>query len=191
MEHRAILDSLAEIAALPPGLYEMKIDNPTGDPDCRKGAYKVRFEERQVEDIRFPVDRPAFERVRRLSEQLDGVYTATLSKWVQAVTNPYAATVMEWFHPMRVSRHMFGSSFNPSMPVIASLASTIRNDRHAVAEDAPLKKAEAAMFDAVRETMSRARVTRDDALEQVFDRIYGSGTASTDDHSETLSKKMS
>ena len=158
----------------------MKIDNPTGDPDCRKGAYKVRFEERQVEDIRSPVDRPAFERVRKLSEQLDSVYTATLSKWVQSVTNPYAAALMEWLHPMRVSRNMFGSSFNPAMPVIASLASGIRNDRHAVPDDAPLKKAEATMFDAVRETLTQARGTRDNAMEQVFDRIYGSGDAPAD-----------
>jgi len=174
LEHRAILESLTNIAALPPGLYEMKIDNPTGDPDCRKGAYTVRFEERQVEDIRFPVDRPAFERVRKLSEQLDGVYTATLSKWVQSLANPYTATLLEWLHPMRVSRLMFGSSFNPVMPAIASLASGIRSDRHALPEDAPFKKAEAAVFDSVREALTRARVTRDDALEQVFDRVYGS-----------------
>ena len=102
------------------------------------------------------------------------MYTATLSKWVQSVTNPYAATLMEWLHPMRVSRNMFGSSFNPAMPVIASLASGIRNDRHAVPDDAPLKKAEATMFDAVREVLTHARTTRDDALEQVFDRVYGS-----------------
>jgi Protein of unknown function (DUF3141) len=174
LEHRAILDRLPDVAVLPPGLYEMKIDNPTGDPDCRKGAYNVRFEERRVEDIRFPIDRSAFERVRKLSEQLDRLYTATLSKWVQAVTNPYAATVIEWLHPMRVSRQMFGSSFNPAMPVIASLASTIRNDRHVVPDDAPLKKVEAAMFDAVRETLTHARVTRDDTLEQLFYRIFGS-----------------
>jgi len=188
LEHRAILDSLPDVAALPPGLYEMKIDNPTGDPDCRKGAYKVRFEERQVEDIRFPVDSPAFERVRKLSEQLDGAYTATLSKWVQSVTNPYTATILEWLHPMRMSRQMFGSSFNPAMPVIASLASGIRNDRHAVPEDAPLKKAEAAMLDSVRDTLVRVRVMRDDALEQIFDRTYGSGGVSADDHSANVNK---
>ena len=180
LEHRAILDSLADIAALSPGLYEMKIDNPTGDPDCRKGAYVVRFEERRVEDIQSSVDRPAFERVRKLSEQLDSVYAATLSKWVQSATNPYTATLLEWLHPMRVSRHMFGSSFNPAMPIIASVASTIRNDRHAVPDDAPLKKAEATMFDAVRETLTQARVTRDNAMEQVFDRFYGSGDAPAD-----------
>jgi hypothetical protein len=177
LEHRAILDSLAEIAALPPGLYEMKIDNTTGDPDCRKGAYKVRFEERRVEDLRSPVDRPAFERVREFSQQLDTLYTATLSKWVQSVTNPYMATLMEWLHPMRVSRQMFSSSFNPAMPLLASLASGIRNERHAVPDDAPLKKAEAEMFDAARETLTRARVTRDDTLEQLFDSIYGSRAA--------------
>jgi len=177
LEHRAILDSLPDVTALPPGLYEMKIDNPTDDPECRKGAYKVRFEERKVEDIRSPVDRPAFERVRKLSEQLDGVYTATLSKWIQSATNPYAATFMEWMHPMRVTRQMFGSSFNPAMPVVASLASTIRNDRHVVPDDASLKKAEASVFDAVRQTLTNARVTRDNALEQLFDRVYGSNGA--------------
>src|ERR1035437_3604604 len=107
-------------------------------------------------------------------------YAATLSKWVQSATNPYTATLLEWLHPMRVSRHMFGSSFNPAMPIIASVASTIRNDRHAVPDDAPLKKAEATMFDAVRETLTQARVTRDNAMEQVFDRIYGSGDAPAD-----------
>jgi hypothetical protein len=180
LEHRAILDALPDIAALPPGLYEMKIDNPSDDPECRKGAYKVRFEERGVEDIRSPVDRPAFERVRKLSEQLDNLYAATLSKWVQSVSNPYAATFMEWLHPMRVTRQMFGSSFNPAMPMVAALASAIRRDRHAVPDNAPLKKAEAAAFEAVHEALACARVTRDDALERWFDRIYGSAAAAAD-----------
>lgn len=32
LEHRAILESLEDIEALPPGLYEMKIDHSSGDP---------------------------------------------------------------------------------------------------------------------------------------------------------------
>ena len=175
LEHRAMLESLPDVAALPPGLYEMKIDNPTGDPDCRKGAYKVRFEERQLEDIRFPIDRPAFERVRKVSEQLDSLYTATLSNWIQSMTNPYSATLLEWLHPMRMSRLMFGSSFNPTMQAVASLASTIRNDRHPVSDNAPLKKSEGAVFDAISETLTHVRMTRDDALERLFNRVYGSG----------------
>ncbi|BBC00222.1 MULTISPECIES: DUF3141 domain-containing protein [Bradyrhizobium] len=58
LEHRAILDNLRKIEALPPGFYEMKIDNPTGDPDCGHDAYSVRFEERRGEDLKFPESRP-------------------------------------------------------------------------------------------------------------------------------------
>jgi hypothetical protein len=35
----------------------------------------------------------------------------------------------------------------------------------------------------VREALTQVRVTRDDALEQVFDRVYGSGGAPADAHS--------
>jgi Protein of unknown function (DUF3141) len=175
LEHRAILESLADIAALPPGLYEMKIDNPTGDPDCHKGAFTVRFEERQVNDIQFPIDRPAFERVRKASEGLDDVYTATLSKWVQAASNPITAAAMEWFHPMRVSRMMFGSSFNPAMYVLSAVASQIRMQRHGVPDNSPFKQAEAAGFDAVSEALKWGRTVRDAGLERLFDNVYGGG----------------
>ena len=84
LEHRAILESVKRIEALPPGLYEMKIDNPTGDPDCGHDAYSVRFEERRVEDLRFPENRPAFSRVAEVSAALDALYSATLGKWIEA-----------------------------------------------------------------------------------------------------------
>jgi hypothetical protein len=175
LEHRAILQSLPEITALAPGLYEMKIDDPSSNPGCREGSYVVRFEERQVEDIRFPADRRAFERVRIVSEQLDALYGATFSKWIQAASNPMASAAMEWLHPMRVGRYMFASSFNPAaMHVLAAAASTIREDRHDVSPDAPQKRAEAVWFDAVREGLTQFRKARDRTLEQVFDKFYGS-----------------
>lgn len=176
LEHRAILENETDIAALPPGLYEMKIDNLTGDPDCQKGAFTVRFEERKVEDIRFPIDRPAFERVKTVSEQLDTLYSSTLSKWIQATTNPITTSAMEWLHPMRVSRYMFGSSFNPFMHGVAAAASMIKRDRHATPDDAPLKKIEAASFDAIHDVLTQARTFRDAGLEQIFDHVYGGGS---------------
>jgi hypothetical protein len=174
-EHRAILDSLADIAALPAGLYEMKIDNPTGDPDCHKSAYTVRFEERQVESLRFPMDRPAFAWVRTVSEQLDALYSATLSKWIEATTTPLTAAIAEWFHPMRVSRFIFGSSIHPMMRVLAGVADAIREDRHAILDTAALKTVERAASDAVRDLLIQFRTNRDRVLEQMFDWLYGSG----------------
>ena len=113
LEHRAILDSLKRIEALPPGLYEMKIDNPTGNPDCGHDAYSVRFEERPVENLKFPENRPAFRRVAEISTQVDVLYSATLGKWIEATTTPLTAQWLEWLHPMRISRYAFASDFNP------------------------------------------------------------------------------
>jgi hypothetical protein len=67
LEHRAILESLPELEALPPGLYEMKIDNPSGSPDCRKPSYSVRFERRRVEDLKADYPHAALERVSQVS----------------------------------------------------------------------------------------------------------------------------
>ena len=56
-----ILESVGNLNDLAPGLYEMRIDNPTGDPDCHKPQFQVRFEERQVEDLEYPDQAPEFE----------------------------------------------------------------------------------------------------------------------------------
>lgn len=58
LEQRAILESIGELNDLAPGLYEMCIDNPTGDTDCLKPQFQVRFEERRVEDLDHPGVRP-------------------------------------------------------------------------------------------------------------------------------------
>src|SRR5262249_26238652 len=115
LEHRAILDSLATIETLAPGLYEMKIDNPTGDPDCDSQAYKVHFEERCVEDLHFPVDDAAFDRVRTFSERNDALYSVAFSPWIKALSTPASAAILESLHPMRTSRLLFATAYNPWM----------------------------------------------------------------------------
>ena len=155
----------------------MKIDNPTGHPDCASDAYTVRFEARRVEEIRFPVDRPAFERVRTVSHGLDALYARWLSPWVRMAANPLVATTLPWLHPMRMSRYLFGTPFNPFMQGVATLAEAIRADRHAVPDNAPLKEMEARAFAAVHDALLQARETRDAALEHLFTGAYGTAVA--------------
>lgn len=174
-EHRAILENLPEVESLAPGLYEMTIDNPTGDPDCPKDKYVVRFEERAVSDIKFPYDRPAYERVKQVSKQLDAWYTATSSKWVQANTNPFTAAALEWLHPMRASRYVFGSSFNPWMYGIEAAARVIKHHRLPLPADHPFKQNEIAFSKAVHDAFVQWRKLRDDVYERWFDALYGSG----------------
>ncbi len=137
-EHRAILESLAEIAALPTGLYEMKINNPTGDPDCHRPQYSVRFEERDLKALQFDYPREAFERVRQVSEINDRLYQTFVSPWVRATVNPWTAEVLKWLHPMRLSRYLFSESFSPWMYSIAVLGEVISKNRAPLRQGSPL-----------------------------------------------------
>ncbi|MGN2390192.1 DUF3141 domain-containing protein [Pelomicrobium sp. G1] len=173
LEHRAILESLDELEALPPGLYEMKILNPTGDPDCHKPQYSVRFEARDIEDIRFDYPRRAFERVREVSELNERLYSAFLSPWVQAAANPLSALWLKWMHPMRTSRYLFSEKFSPWMAGVAALEPLVRQQRQPPGENNPYGMIERAASAQISATLDLYRAIRDQAVELAFGRIYG------------------
>ncbi|CAD5291305.1 Poly(3-hydroxyalkanoate) synthetase [Bosea sp. 62] len=172
LEHRAILDSLDEVASLAPGLYEMKISNPTNDPDCRKPQYSVAFEERRVEDLAFNNPRKAFERVRQLSQANETLYGNFVSPWVQAMATPWSAEALRWLHPMRTSRYLLSEKFSPWMHVIARLANAVRTARMSVSPDHPARAAERAFSEQMEAAIEIAREARDSAEEQLFRRLY-------------------
>ncbi len=173
VEHTAILESLNEIEALKPGLYEMKIGNAGDDPDCRQPRYAVVFEERQVEDLLYPKEDSAFERVRAASELNESVYRTLVSPWVQAAANPWSAELMKWLHPMRTSRYLFSEEFNPWMRGVAILADAVAGNRAALSGEHPLIGAERELVDQTAEAIERLRELRDRACEELFESIYG------------------
>jgi hypothetical protein len=172
-EHRAILEHLADIEAPEPGLYEMKIDNPTGDPDCSRHQYAVRFEPRNVEDIHFDYPRTAFERVRRLSEWNEGLYRSLVSPWVQAMATPWLSTALHWLHPMRASRYIWSERFSGWMTTFAVLAAAVSTSRHPMPEGHPLLAQEKKLAEAVSAFWEAARRLRDAAEERTFTTMYG------------------
>ncbi len=177
LEHRAILESLDDIEALEPGLYEMKIDNPSGDPDCHKPAYSVRFEPRKVEDLKADHPREAFESVRRVSEFNETLYRTFVSPSVQTFATPWTAEALKWLHPMRTSRYLFSEAFNPWMRGIAILAGTVARRRQPLPQDHPLIERERAAIGEISEAMAHAREARDAGYEQAFSLLYGELTA--------------
>jgi len=174
LEHRAILEQIEEITALPPGLYEMKIDNPTGDPDCRRPRYAVRFEPRRVEELPFRPGGESFERVREVSERNAAFYRNFVSPWVQMAANPFSAAMLEWMHPMRTSRYLFSETFNPWMRGVAMLAEMVRANRESLPADHPLMLREREAIAAGSEMIARGRELRDAACQQTFEMIFGS-----------------
>lgn len=174
LEHRAILEHLAEIEALPPGLYELRIDNPTGDPDCARIQYSVQFEPRKVEDLHFDYPRRAFERVRQVSEFNEAIYGTFVSPWVKAVANPWASQAMHWLHPMRVKTYMFSEAFVPWMGAFSVLAAAVAKDRHALSDDHPLIAQERRLIEQISSFWQAARRLRDASVERTFTLTYGS-----------------
>jgi len=173
LEHRAILENTTDIESLKPGLYEMIIDNPTGDPDCSRDQYDVRFEERLVEDICESVPQDSFEAVRSVSEKNDESYKQFARPFVQAFANPMMAELLKTAHPMRVSRKVFSETLNPAMLPLPLDAQSVRDNRKAAAEDNPFKEMElqtAERIEAAIETMSDYQKKWQNA---VFKAIYG------------------
>ncbi len=172
-EHRAILENLADIEALAPGLYEMKIDNPTGDPDCRRQQYFVRFEERLVEDLCAAPQTEAFERASQISELNEAMYRAFVSPWVRATATPWRSAMLRWLHPMRASRWVFSERVNPAMATVGAVAAAAEEVRVEPPEDTPYERAESALFGAVEHSLEASRRLRDTMAEASFEQLYG------------------
>lgn len=175
LEHRAILESVGNLNDLAPGLYEMRIDNPTGDPDCHKPQFQVRFEERRVEDLDFPDQAPAFEGVRALSEHNVALYETFVGPWVRFYTTPWSAEALRQLHPARTSRLMFSERFSPWMTGVKWLAEMVETAPAPVDSDTPYRQWETLVSDSIASTLELAGTTRDSVYEMGFHSLYGGG----------------
>jgi len=173
LEHRAILESLEDLEQLAPGLYEMKILNPTGDPDCRKDQYLVRFEERQVEDIQYESSPDAFDKVRQVSDFNTALYNTFISPWVKTFVTPLTADLIRQLHPMRTSGYLYAERFNPWMSGVAKLAPLVRALRQPVSQDNQLFEIEKQVSGQISMSLEKYREYRDQACEDMFKRLYG------------------
>lgn len=180
LEHRAILESLGKIEKLKPGLYEMKIDNPSGDPDCHTPDHKVRFEPRKVSDLDAHVPEKAFENVARVSEINEAFYATFISPWVRLMTTPASAEMLKWMHPMRTSRLMFSERFNPWMHLVRRMAQSIVETRTPIAIDDPMLQRERAAIATIGDAVELSRIARDAGYERMFSTLYGSTTPDTE-----------
>lgn len=173
LEHRAILESIGDLNDLAPGLYEMKIDNPTGDPDCHKPQFQVRFEERQVEDLEYPDQAPEFERVKALSRRNVALYETFAGPWVRRVTTPWSAEMLRQLHPARTSRLMFSERFAPWMGGVKWLAERMETRPTPVNSSNPYRQWETSMSDSIASALTLAGTARDSVFEMAFKRLYG------------------
>ena len=120
-QHAELVNTLDLIEVLPPGLYEMILEEKTAEAvgaDLLPGQYLVRFEGRTIEDILALGDgrehEQAFETVARISEINEGLYDTFLSPWVRLWSNEASAEALRLMHPLRLQRFLL-SDLNPAM----------------------------------------------------------------------------
>lgn len=168
-EHHAILQELAHIETLPPGLYQMVIDST--DETSRRPA-RVHYEERQVEQVHYAYPREAFEKVRQISEVNESVYAHWVSPWVRAWANPWGAAMQKWMHPMRVQRYAFATALNPFTASLAPWAAWIADNRQPVEPANVFSTAEAQAARGVVDVMDNWRHMRDAMGETLFQMYF-------------------
>jgi hypothetical protein len=169
-EHRAILHHAAAIQSLPPGLYEMRLTGGASDDE----APGAEFLPRRVEDLPFEPPGPGFERVSRLSNQLDDFYTAWVSPLVRLWATRQTARLLEQGHPMRTRVLAWSEQ---ALPVLALLPAARQALQAAGAEDParasnPWFQLERQASTAVEHGITAWRVLRDRWVEAAFELLH-------------------
>ncbi len=170
-EHKEIIRSSEMMEFLPPGLYEMVIED-----DLSAGSFTTHFEERTLEDIKALDDAPEeeedFSVVAQVSEFNDRLYRNFASPWVKALSSEFSAEMLRWLHPLRTQRYMI-SDMNPMLRHLATAASLIRANRRPVSAGNSFTAAEKTLSSFVEDWLNFYRDTRDRAQETMFRAIYG------------------
>jgi len=172
-EHRAIIEHIERIRALPPGLYQMVIDAETGEPDPLKDQFEVHFEERRIRDVRFPVEREAFSRMAAVSRANEALYLAYGRPLVRQLTAGSSPELLRWLHPARVSRYAWSERVSPAMALLPPLAALAKAQRRPVDGDNLFLALERRLSDAVVSALDAWRDERDNAFESFFTMLYG------------------
>ncbi|HXY57285.1 MAG TPA: DUF3141 domain-containing protein [Methylocystis sp.] len=172
-EHAEVASTMKTIEALAPGLYEMKVEEETGEGVHAK--FQVSFEERKLSDI-LAIDENDrseerdFAAVARLSELATEAYALALRPLVQSFVTPQAARFLRDLHPARVQRRVFGLQ-SPVAHFVTPFAA--RPMGVAVDADNLFLQAERLWADAFMQTMDFCRDLRDAWCEMAFLSFYG------------------
>jgi Protein of unknown function (DUF3141) len=181
-EHDEFASNIDLIDVLPPGLYEAVMtprDQRETGADLISGDYLVRFEARDLDDIRAfggndVEDERKFATVARISEVNLGLYRVFLQPWVRLVANEGFADWMRRLHPLRLQYEMF-SDANPFMRAVSAMAEYVRDNRQPAAADNLLVQVqEEAVSRPIEQALKGYGEVRDRTCEELFHAIYGS-----------------
>ncbi|MBV8230082.1 MAG: DUF3141 domain-containing protein [Planctomycetaceae bacterium] len=179
-EHRELINVMDMLDDLPPGLYEMVIEErPRHEPtDLEAGdTYTVRFETRTVDDIRaLNPDRraaePLFSTIQQVAEITDRLYESLAGPAVRALGAAVPAELQRALHPLRVRQYAL-SDLNPFLLPLPFLASFTQEYRRPAHEDNIFVQFERRVSTMISGALNFYRDVRDSSAEQAVKFAYG------------------
>jgi pimeloyl-ACP methyl ester carboxylesterase len=180
-EHDEFASNIDLIDVLPPGLYEAVMipkDADRASADLIGGNYLVRFEARDLDDIRAlggndEEDDREFAAAARLSEINLGLYRTLMQPWVKGWANEGFAKWMRQSHPLRLQYEML-SHTNPFVRQLQAWADDTRRNRQPVSKDNVFWQMQERFADWVETSLDAYRDVRDHTSEALFHAVYGS-----------------
>ena len=179
-EHRELISVMEVLDDLPPGLYEMIIEQrprnaatDLADAD----TYRVRFETRTVDDIRAMnpgrrAGEPLFSTIKQVAEITERLYESLASPAVRALGASIPAELQRALHPLRVRQYVL-SDLNPFLLTLPFLAAVAREDRRPASEDNIFVQYERRFSTMIVSALNFYRDVRDCCVEQAVRSVYG------------------
>ncbi|MCW4646452.1 DUF3141 domain-containing protein [Pseudomonas aeruginosa] len=176
-EHRQLLGAIDAINLLPPGLFELIIDDIPGQESNTSIEYAVHFEPRKIADILRDNDdgrddEREFALVQRVSELNSTLYDWMVRPWMRQAINEPLADLLRRLHPFH-QQQVVWSSLNPALWWLAGTAEQIRQKRRASAPENPSLAWQEWLSSLHEAQLDSYRDIRDATQEMVFHTFYG------------------
>lgn len=180
-EHEALVGALDLIELLPPGLYEVVIEDlmpHTSHQQWVEGRHVVTFVPRSIHDLAVlddgRDDEVPFEVVEKVSQVNQQMYDLAVAPWVRGMTTPWSALMIRMLHPQRMSRYAW-SSLNPLALALMPAAANAKQYRQAVSDQNNVfVELERVCSQAITNGFDYLRDSRDKSIELFFQTLYGS-----------------
>lgn len=180
-EHEALVGALELIELLPPGLYEVNIEDlhpETSHQEWVEGRHVVRFEPRSISDLAQlddgRDDEVPFEVVKKVSAVNQQLYDTSLAPLVRGLSTPLGAVASRALHPQRLGRYLW-SSLNPLAAGLLPAAAQIKDNRKPLDRENNVFSAwEEVVGQSITNYLDAWRDIRDQSIELVFQSVYGS-----------------
>ncbi len=166
-EHKGMVSVLETIETIPPGLYEMCVEDHDADAD----DFVVSIAGRTFGDLAKRTgdrrDEAVFAGVARASEAAAEAYETFMRPLVQAAVPEAAAEVLRETSPMRLRKSAFSSSA-PNAALVEAAAEAVQRNRRPVEETNPFLQAERLWADLVELGWNVMRDLKEASTEFVF-----------------------